>query len=266
MDYYNLDKKEVLSKLHSSLRGLDGLEAKSRLDKHGENYIEKEERLSGLKIFLSQFKDVIVFILIFAILVSLFLNHLIDAIVIGAILFLNAGLGFIQEYKAEKSISLLRKLSSPQAKVLRDNKYKVIDSKELVPGDIVVLEQGDKVSADGRLIEVIDLQADESILTGESTPVAKFVKAISGEKHLAERHNMVFSGTTMTVGRGKFIVTNTGMNSEIGKVAHLVQLVDVSKTPLENRLKRLGIILGAVVVLLALIILGLGLSERIGFY
>ncbi len=266
MDYYNLDKKEVLHKLHSSLRGLSEFEAESRLKEYGPNYLEKVKRLSGLKIFLSQFKDVIVFILIFAVLVSLFLHEFIDAIVIGAILLLNAVFGFVQEYKAEKSISLLRKLSSPQSKVLRDNKHKIIDSKDLVPGDIVILETGDKLSADGRLIENIDLQVDESILTGESTTVAKYVKAISKEKPLAERHNMVFSGTTVTAGRGKFIVTATGMKSEVGKVAHLVQIVEGGETPLAKRLKKLGMILGGVVVLLALLILFLGMFEKIGFY
>ncbi len=266
MDYYNLDKKEVLSKLNSSLRGLKQEEAEQRLKKYGLNYIEKVKRLSGLKIFLSQFNDIIIYILIFAVLVSLFLGHFIDAIVIGAILFLNAVLGFVQEFKAEKSISLLRKLSSPKAKVLRDNKPQVIDSKNLVPGDIVLLEVGDKISADGRLLESIDFQIDESILTGESTPVAKNIKAIKHEKPLAERINMVFSGTIVTAGRAKFAVTTTGMEGEIGKVAHLVQVIDGAKTPLEKRLKRLGFILGGVVVIIAVLILLLGLFEKIEFY
>ncbi len=266
MDFYNLERKEVVLKLHSSLRGLKQEEAQKRLKQYGANYIEKEKRLSGVKIFLSQFKDVIVFILIFAILVSLFLQHFIDAVVIGVILFLNAILGFVQEFKAEKSISLLRKLSSPKSKVLRDNKYQVIDSKDLVPGDVVVLEVGDKISADGRLLEVVDFQVDESVLTGESTTVVKHVNSIKHSRHLAERLNMVFSGTTVTAGRAKFLVTNTGMNSEIGKVAHLVQTVDITKTPLERRLKRLGLVLGGVVILIALVILLLGILEHLDFY
>lgn len=266
MEFYNLDKKEVFLKLNSSLNGLSEDEAQERLKKYGLNYLEKEKKLSGLKIFLSQFNDVIIYILGIAIIISLVLHEIIDSIVIGAILFLNACFGFIQEYKAEKSIQLLRKLSSPKAEVIRNGKYQTIDSKELVPGDIVIIEAGDKISADGRLIETIDLQVDESILTGESTPVLKHIKPLSKERQIAEQANMVFSGTTVTSGRAKFIVTSTNMKTEIGKIAHLVQTTVDTATPLEKKMKNLGYILSAIVVLVALVILFLGIFNGLGTY
>ena len=205
--YYKKSINQTLEELKSSENGLNEKEAKLRLRQCGYNELKKRKRLSTLKIFLSQFKDPIVYILIIAVLISLVINHKLDATVIAAILFINAILGFSQEFKAEKALAMLKKISAPKARVLRNNQPLMIAARELVPGDILLLEQGDKISADARLIKVINLETDESILTGESTPVIKEISKINLDKvPIAEQSNMVFSGTIITNGRGRAII------------------------------------------------------------
>jgi len=258
MRYHAQSYKEVLQDLHSSETGLSKEEAALRLQKYGLNEIKEEKRVSPVKIFLSQFKSFIVGILIIAVLISLFVHEYIDAAVIGAILILNAIMGFVQEYKAEKSIEALKKMASLKAVVLRDGKEQQIDAKELVPGDIILLETGEKIPADSRMIEVINLQTQEAALTGESLPVKKEEVTLREATPMADRVNMVFSGTIITAGRGKAVVTSTGMNSEIGKIAELVQKAESPLTPLQKKLKVLGEYLGAAAIIISVIVFFIG--------
>jgi Ca2+-transporting ATPase len=246
--------KEVLDELNTSEKGLSSSEAKKRLEKYGPNILEEKEKISPLKIFLSQFSSAIVWILIGAIVISLFIGEAIDAIVIGIILVLNAVLGFIQEYKAEKSIEALKKMASLKAFVLRDGKEIVIDAEQLVPGDIIILETGEKIPADSRLIEIANLQTQEAALTGESMPVKKILSILKKGISIGDRKNMVFSGTIITNGRGKAVVAKTGMNTEIGRIAHLIQTTEIIKTPLQKKLAVLAKWLGIATIVIAAIV------------
>jgi len=207
------DKKieEIYQELNTKKEGLTEKEVEARLIKYGYNEIKEAKKVSPIKILLNQFNNVVIYILIFALAISIFLGETIDAIVIGAIVVANALLGFIQEYKAEKSIEALKKLSSLKATVIRGGREKDIDAKLLVPGDIIRLETGDKIPADCRLFELINLQTLEAPLTGESTPVIKELKVLSEKTLLADRINMTFSGTIVTSGKGKAIVIGTGI-------------------------------------------------------
>ncbi|RLE44768.1 ATPase [Candidatus Woesearchaeota archaeon] len=244
VEYYKKTPKEVLKELGSSKRGLSEAEAKQRLKRYGLNEIKEEERISPLKIFISQFRSFMVGILIIAILISLAIGHILDASVIAAILIINAVLGFVQEYKAEKAIEALKKLVTIEARVVRNGTEKLIDAKYLVPGDIIILEEGMKVPADARLIEEHELETQEAALTGESVPVKKTVMTYHETLPIADQHNMVFSGTVITRGRGKAIVTATGMQTEIGKIARMIQTKEAKLTPLQIKLKKLGEFLG----------------------
>jgi len=250
------DKKieEVFKELDTKKEGLTEKEAEIRLKKYGYNEIKQGKKISPVKIFLNQFNNVVIYILIFALGISIFLGETVDAIVIGAIVIANAILGFIQEYKAEKSIEALKKLASLKATVIREGKEKDIDAKLLVPGDIVKLETGDKLPADCRLFELINLQTLEAPLTGESTPVSKELKVLSEKTLLADRINMSFSGTIVTSGKGKAIVTGTGMETEIGKIAKLIEGVETQQTPLQKKLNVLGKKIGIAVVIISIIV------------
>ena len=199
---YNLKKKEVFEKVESSEEGLSESEVIKRIEKYGFNEIE-EKKKNYFIIFFRQFKDLLVLILFVAVLISIVLGHYVDAIIIGAILILNAGFGFFQEFKVERAVELLKKSSSLNVKVIRDGKEKIILSKELVKGDIVLFEEGDKVSADCRIIDTNELKVDESLLTGESLPVDKNGRVIKNRVVLAEQINMLFSGTNVVGGRGR---------------------------------------------------------------
>lgn len=205
---------------------------------------------------ISQFTSFIVLILIAALIISLVIGEKIDAIVIGVILILNGILGFIQEYKAEKAIQALKKLASLKATVIREGKKQEVNSINLVPGDVIILETGDKIPADSRLIKTINLETQESSLTGESTPVIKDLKLLSEKTSIADQKNMVFAGTIVTKGRAKAIVVNTGMNSQIGTIATLIQEEKQKLTPLQIKLKQLGKFLGiATIVVCAVVFL-----------
>jgi len=252
--YYAQNVKETLESLKSSLNGLSEAEARSRLQHFGPNILKQEKKINPLKIFLSQFKDFIIIILIIAVLISALIGEYVDAIVILIILVLNAILGFVQEYNAERSIEALRKLASQKATVLREGKRFEIDASELVLGDIIILETGMIVPADARLLEAINLESQEASLTGESTPVQKGTEKLDKTKILADRSNMVFSATTITKGRGKAVVTATGMLSEIGKIARIVTSEANELTPLQKRLKKLGVFLGYLVIIICFIV------------
>ena len=214
-NWYQLTERETLDKLGVTSEGLSSQQADSLLEKHGKNVLEESKKKSVFQVFLSQFADLMVIILIIAAIVSMFSGSVESTIVIFAVITLNAILGTVQHVKAEKSLESLKSLSSPSAKVIRDGRKIEIDSENIVPGDIVVLEAGDLVVADGRIINNYSLQVNESSLTGESTNIDKSVETIEKEVPLADRTDMVFSGSLVTYGRAIVVVTETGMNTEI---------------------------------------------------
>lgn len=247
IEWCSLEIDQVLKELKvDPNQGLNEAEVKRRLIKYGYNDLEKEEKLSSLILFLNQFKNFLIIILIFAIILSAFVGEVVDAIIIGIIVIFCAVLGFIQEYRAERALEALKKMLSPTVTVIREGREEEISSKELVPGDIILLEAGDKIPCDGRLIEVYSLQCDEAPLTGESLPVEKDIKVLTPSRPVADQKNMVFAGTIVTYGRGKAICVATGMNTEFGKIAKEVATVSVEKTPLEKRTEEIGRWLGII--------------------
>lgn len=238
--YYNLPLKTVLERVESTKEGLTQQQAQNRLHKYGENVLQESKKKSTFAIFLEQFKDFLVIILIIAGVVSLFLADAESAIVIFVVITLNAILGTIQYIKAEQSLESLKSLSAPTVKVLRDNQKITVPSQQITVGDVVFLEAGDFVSADGRIIENFSMKINESSLTGESVSVEKDTEVLSGEVAIGDRKNMVFSGSFVTYGRGSYVVTNIGMETEIGKVAQLLKNTQQGKTPLQKNLDSFG--------------------------
>ncbi|HHW57028.1 MAG TPA: calcium-translocating P-type ATPase, SERCA-type [Clostridia bacterium] len=223
-------------------RGLTSQEAQKRLLKYGSNALEEGHKISPLQIFLHQFQDFIVMILLAATLISALMGELADALTITIIVILNAVLGFIQEYRTEQSLEALKKLAAPIAKVLRDGEEKEIEASQVVIDDIIILEVGDRVPADAVLIESHNLEADESILTGESVPVHK--EAVANIKRsTVNNSNVIYMGTIVTKGKGKAIVTATGMQTEMGKIAGMMKEIEEKETPLQKRLNKLGEVL-----------------------
>jgi len=241
--WWNLEVEEVIKNLGSnSVSGLTSDEASVRLQKHGPNQLKEAKKYSALGIFLGQFNDFIIWVLIGAAVVSGFLKEWIDAIAIIAIVILNAILGFIQEYRAEKSLAALKKLSSPTSKVIRDGRREVIASSQLGPGDIIELEAGDNVPADGRVVWLTsNFGVQEASLTGESTPVMKTTLLLE-EKDvlLGDRANMVYMGTSVSSGKARAAVTETGMETELGKIAGMIQEIERESTPLQKKLEQFG--------------------------
>ncbi len=224
--------------------GLSSKKAKSKLLKIGFNQLNEAKKLHPWQLFFSQFLDFMVLVLIGAALVSWYLGETIDAIAIIAIVLLNALLGFVQEFRAEKSLEALKELTAPTANLLRDGMVQKIPAREVVPGDVLVLESGDKVAADARLFETVALELNEAVLTGESFAVSKNEKIVTGTASaLGERKNMVYAGTIVAGGRGKALVTNTGMETEIGKIAGMIANSEGEETPLQKKLEELGRIL-----------------------
>ena len=233
--------KDLLDSLQSGPQGLTTKEAQQRLEKYGPNELQEGGKKSGFRIFLEQFADFLVIILIFAAVISAVLGDVESMVVILAVITMNAILGTVQTIKAEASLDSLKQMSAPTAKVVRDGKTIQIPGREVVPGDIVVLEAGDAVCADGRLLECASLKTAESALTGESLPVEKEETPIEdGDVPLGDRKNMVFSGTFVTYGRGRFLVTGTGMDTEMGKIASLLKTTSEKKTPLQVSLDNFG--------------------------
>ena len=258
--YYALETDEVLKSLQTSQEGLSEEEAKRRLEEFGPNELREEKRVTPFSIFLNQFKGILVIILIISALISGFiLRELVDTVVILAIVIMNATLGFYQEYRAEKAVEALKRMVAPMARVIRGNRERLIPSKELVIGDIIVLEAGDRIPADARLLEAVVLKVDEAPLTGESNPVTKGTESLAEETPLADRRNMVFMGTYAAFGRGRAIVTATGMETEFGKIAGMVQEVKAEESPLKRRVERLGRQLGLIALLLSLWIFVVGI-------
>ncbi len=252
--YYTKTFEKTLAHLESSKKGLTEEQVVIRLNKYGKNELGAKKNIHPFFIFLRQFNSVVVYILIGATIVSFLLGEHIDAIVIIAILIFNAIFGFIQEYKAEKSIEALKKIASQKAKVLRNNTVTEIDATEIVPGDIVILEEGDMIPADCRIIESVHLQTIEAALTGESTPVTKQNEKLGENLTLGDQKNMVFAATTIVAGRGIAVVTATGMERQIGKIAKMIETVEVRTTPLQKRLDKLGKVLGFGTIIICIIV------------
>ncbi len=259
--YYNNSVEEVVHVLHTSLEsGLSSEEAKKRLEQHGYNEFEKKKHKSLFVKFLEQFKSFMIIVLLIAAVISGIVGYMngegfTDAVIILAIIVLNACIGVAQEAKAEKSMDALEKMSAPHCKVIRNGQVEVIESRNLVPGDMVVLDTGDSIPADLRLAEAINLKVMDAALTGESVPEEKFTEAIEQEDvPLGDRDNLGFSSSTVTYGRGKGIVIGTGMHTEVGKIAAMIQSVPDTKTPMQQKLDQLGKFLGiAALIICALI-------------
>jgi len=260
MEYQKKEVDEIYREFNSGSNGLSDSEAKARLQKYGLNELKETKRISALKIFLRQFASPVVWILIIALIISVIADQGIDAIIIGIILILNAILGFIQEFRAEKAIEALKKIATKKAIVIRGGVQKIIEATELVPGDIIVFSEGEKIPADSRLIEANEIRANESSLTGESVPVAKKLGTCD-ETVIGNMFNMAFSGTNIVTGTGKAIVIGTGMSTEIGKIASLLQETETPPTPLQKQLKKLGASVGVGVLVIATAIYFLGISR-----
>lgn len=252
--WYQMREDELYREFNTDKNGLSAGESQKRLSQYGHNRLEEKPGKSPLLIFFEQFTNLLILILIIAAVISAFIGDLIDTIVILAIVLLNAVIGFFQEYRAERALSALKKLEIPAATIIRDGKHQQIPATEIIPGDIVVLTAGEIVPADIRLIESPNLMIDESSLTGESTPVEKSTNIISEETSLADRRNMTFKGTVITYGRGVGIVVTTGMSTELGRIAYLLQETEKIKTPLQIKLDVMGKRLAVVALLLCLII------------
>ena len=255
---FNKKKEEILNELQTNeTQGLTSVEAEERLKKHGNNELAGKKPESLLVRFLKQFADVLIIILIIAGVVSIIVepSEWIESLIIFIVILINACIGVYQENKAEKSLEALEKMSAPLCKVIRDGKVVQLSTKNLVPGDIVVFEAGDYIPADARIIEAVNLQVDESALTGESVPVEKHAELIEeDEVPLGDQKNMVFSSTFVTKGRGVGIVTKTGMNTEIGKIAGMLIKEDNAKTPLQMKLAQVAKVIGFLCIIICIVV------------
>jgi Ca2+-transporting ATPase len=260
-NWYNLKPEEVIALLKSSSSGLNQEEAQKRLAEFGANELVEKEKISAWAIFLEQFKSVLVIVLLVAVALSATLGEVADAIVIFIIVLFACGLGFIQEYRAERAMEALKKMSAPEASVLRDGKEIEIATRELVPGDIILLRTGDRIPADARLIEAVNLRTNEASLTGESVPIEKISDSIEGELNVGDRRNIVFLGTAAVYGRGRAIVASTGMATEFGKIAGMLQEVKAERTPLQINLDRMGRWIAIGSLILCFILAGLGIMR-----
>ena len=265
-NWFNLSVDETLGKLKiDAEKGLSIEEVKKRQEQYGLNELKAKKKKSLFIKFIEQFKDFMIIILIISAIVSGVVGimqgeGIADTIIILIVVIANAIIGVAQENKAEKSLEALKKLSSHVSKVIRNGKLEVLPAKELVPGDVVILETGDYVPADLRILEAVNLKAQEAALTGESVPVEKMVAKIDDEKvGLGDRINMLFSSSLITYGRGKAVVVETGMNTEVGKIAEIIETTEEQATPLEQKLDKLGKTLGIVALIICAIIFGLGL-------
>ncbi len=252
--WFKMPVDDILKDLNVSRDGLSTQEAQKIRDEKGENALLEADKKSVVQVFLEQFKDLLVIILIVAAVISLFSGHFESTIVIFAVIILNAMLGTIQHIKAEKSLESLKMLSSPNAKVYRDGKKVEIPAREVVPGDILLLDAGDLVAADGRILTNFSLQVNESSLTGESTNVDKSDKDITEDVALGDRINMVYSGSLVTYGRATVVVTDTGMNTEIGKIAGLMNDTKEKKTPLQISLDNFSSKLALVIMIICALV------------
>jgi Ca2+-transporting ATPase len=260
-EWHRLDAAGVIARLRSDAsRGLSQTEAARRLSEYGFNELATRHRISPWVIFLGQFKNVLIVILLVATALSVLLGHGAEALAIILIVLFAVLLGFAQEYRGERALEALRHMAAPTAAVLRDGEEVIVAAREVVPGDIVLLHSGDKIPADLRIVEAINLQTEESALTGESVPVEKLTAPLgNGQWAIADRKNMAYAGTVATYGRGRAVVVETGMRTEFGKTAEMLQTVETARTPLQENLNRVGNMLARVSLALVAIIVGLAL-------
>lgn len=257
----------LMRDLNLSRDGLSSQEAQERLKKYGFNELQETKKRTTLHMFLDEFKDIFILLLIAATIFSgiigyyeltsgggEFMESFADTITIGAIVILVAITGFVQEYRAEKAMEALKRLAAPKARVIRDGRETIIPAKEVVPGDVLALEEGDHVAADARLLDIVELKTNEAVLTGESIPVNKELEVVSENAQIAERRNMVFTATYIVYGRGKAVVTSTGMNTEFGKIAEMVQSAEEEGTPLQRKLDSFAGKIAKVVVAVCVLI------------
>ena len=266
--WHAVETEETLKQLDSKETGLSQEEVQKRLQQYGPNELQKEKGTSPIKMFLEQFTDLLIIILLIAMFLSIgtaiyqgTVEEIYDAVVIFAIILACAVLGFVEEYRSEKALDALKKMTSPTAIVLRDGKEVKIQTSDIVPGDVILLYTGDKVPADARLLEAFNLKVDEASLTGESSPVNKSTTALPEETPLNDRRNMVFTGTVVVYGRGKALATSTGMNTEFGKIAKMVQVTEEEQTPLEKRMESVGKWIGILSISVCLLVALIGVIE-----
>ncbi|NJD69881.1 MAG: HAD-IC family P-type ATPase, partial [candidate division NC10 bacterium] len=258
--WHTLTSDTVFTRLQATPIGLTGTEAARRLAEHGPNELQTARRVSPWTILFEQLKNVLILILLAATALSAFLGHGIEAIAITIIVLFAVLLGFVQEYRAERATEALREMAAPTATALRDGEEVEIPARALVPGDVVLVRAGDKIPADARVIEAVNLHVEEAALTGESVPVDKCAAPLTnGELAVGDRENMVYAGTVATYGRGRVVVVETGMSTEFGKIARMLQTVETGRTPLQENLDKVGHALAwaAFVAVTAIVVLGL---------
>ncbi len=262
-NWYHLTYDAVLKELQSTSTGISTTEAKKRLAKYGPNELVERAGRQPLEIIIEQLKEPLVIILILAALVSLFLGEMAEVVVILTIVILNAIIGFTQEYRAEQAIAALKQMAVPTVRVYRDGHVLELSAQKLVPGDVVLLEAGNAVPADGRLLQSVNLKTQESALTGESEAIEKFTEPITADNlQIGDQLNMVFMGTNVTYGRGTIVITATGMETELGNIADLLQNVVDDQTPLQKRLAHLGKQLAWAALIIVLIVVAIGFITR----
>lgn len=258
--WHTLSSETVMSRLKSAPTGLSRPEAARRLAEYGPNELQSVHRTSPWTILFAQFKNVLIVILLIATVLSAFLGHPIEAIAIAVIVLFAVLLGFVQEYRADRAIEALRQMAAPTTTALRDGEEVEIAARDLVPGDVILLRAGDKIPADARLIEAVNLQIEEASLTGESVPVEKHAAPLAdAELAVGDRRNMAYAGTAATYGRGRAIVVATGMSTEFGKIARMLETIDVGRTPLQENLDKVGVVLARAALVVVGIIVALGL-------
>ena len=261
--WHALSREQVLDKLGTGLeKGLSGEQAKERIDKYGANQLEEGKKTTFLQMVIAQLNSFVVILLIVAAAISALLGETIDAIAIVTIVILNTVMGVVQEGKAQQELAALKKMASPEAQVMRDGHRVSVPARELVPGDIVFLETGNFVPADVRLVEAVNLKIEEAALTGESVPVEKNAASVlDSDASLGDRRNTAFSGTVVTYGRGQGVVVSTGMHTQLGLIAKMLQSVEEEETPLQRRLEELGKTLGIACLVVSAIVFGAGVIE-----
>lgn len=262
--YHSENSAKVLSLLNTSRRGLSSSEVKIRLEQYGPNELTEKGKVSPFRLWLEQFKDFLIIILLIAVILSAILGETVDAIVIFVIILFATTLGFLQEYRAEKAMEALKRMAAPTASVIRDENEQEVPATGVVPGDIVVIRTGDKIPADCRLVEAVNLKTEEAPLTGESVPVEKIEQPVSADASIGDRRNMVFMGTAAVYGRGLGVVTATGMSTEFGKIATLLQSVKQEDTPLQKNLDKMGKIIAYAALALTAVLAALGIFRGHG--
>ncbi len=254
-----MEKERVFAALKTGDEGLSEAEAGRRILAYGYNVIEEQKKASILALFAKQFREPLVVILLAATAVSAFLGEVVDAVIIMAIVLLSATVGFVQEFRSEKAIAALKKMAAATCIVLRDGQQKVTDVKNLVPGDVIIVSSGDRIPADSYILDSFNLQTDEAPLTGESMPVSKTSSILPADTAVADRKNILYTATTATYGHGRAVVLATGMHTQLGKIAEMVQGIELGKTPFELKIKHTGKVLSAIMLVVVVIVSVIGL-------